>query len=102
MENWDQASDDFAVFMDLDKIILDNDNLLVTTLRYRGKMFLNILQLDGEVLYECEIDSWFVGSQQDLLFFVRVSEDTNQSTLLAYRYVSEEPGKGNEEVHSQR
>ena len=102
LENWDQASDDFAVFMDLDKIILDNDNLLVTTLRYRGKMFLNILRLDGEVLYECEIDSWFVGSQLDLLFFVGVNEDTDQSTLLAYRYVSEEPGKGNEEVQTQR
>lgn len=100
LENWGQASDDFAVFMELDKIILDNDALLVTTLRYRGKMFLNILRLDGEVLYEWEIDSWFVGSQQDALFFVGVSEDTDQSTLLAYRYVSGEPGKGIEEIQT--
>lgn len=88
LSNWGEESEDFAFFMDIDKLIFEQSSALVIFLRYRSRFLLNIISLDGKVLYGSEIEGlWFVGSQQDLLFFVVTNEDIDKSTLLVYRMI---------------
>ena len=73
LSRWEESASDFAVFLDLDKLVTSEAAYLVALIRYREGNIVHILNLDGEVILDYQTDLWLVGSQQNVLFFVDAS-----------------------------